>query len=480
MTLDDLIARTKDAIAAKLAERKVQSDIIDEVRQACEPDERNLTTDEDAKVRAADTVRVQIDAQVDQLRATLANYESEKTRDEAASALAREFTPAAERSDRAHVVNEERTYTAEKSRRGEASFFSDSYRAEIGSDFSARDRLARHMTEVKVEGEMSARASNTTSYAGLIVPQYLVDQAALIARAGRPFANTLLGLELPDQGMSFHIPKGTTGASAAIQATENSSVSSTDEVLSDVVVPVATIAGQQDISRQSLERGTPGIDSLVYMDLAGAYAVALDAQVISGTGSSGQMLGVLNTAGINQATAFGAAATAATFYSKVAGQKSAIKTTRFMAPTGIAMAPRRWEWLESLLDTANRPLVVPNANGPMNAFAAFDSVVDTQSQASDGGFQGLPVLSDANIPLSVGTGPEDQVIVYRREDLLLWEDGDGMPKQLRFEQTLGNQLTIKLVVYGYAAFTAGRYPTSVGVVGGNAGTIGFGLIAPVF
>ena len=68
----------------------------------------------------------------------------------------------------------------------------------------------------------------------------------------------------------------------------------------------------------------------------------------------------------------------------------------------------------------------------------------------------------------------------RREDLLLWEDGDGMPRELRFEQTLGNQLTTKLVVYGYAAFTAGRYPTAVGVVGGNAGTAGFGLVAPTF
>jgi hypothetical protein len=45
---------------------------------------------------------------------------------------------------------------------------------------------------------------------------------------------------------------------------------------------------------------------------------------------------------------------------------------------------------------------------------------------------------------------------------------------------LGNQLTVKLVAYGYIAFTAGRYPTAVGVVGGNAGTAGFGLAAPQF
>jgi hypothetical protein len=62
---------------------------------------------------------------------------------------------------------------------------------------------------------------------------------------------------------------------------------------------------------------------------------------------------------------------------------------------------------------------------------------------------------------------------------LLWEDGDGMPKQLRFEQTLGNQLTVKLVVYGYAAFTAGRYPGAFGKTGGLDVT-GGGQIAPAF
>ncbi|MFZ8528442.1 hypothetical protein ACO1NJ_14055, partial [Staphylococcus aureus] len=84
-----------------------------------------------------------------------------------------------------------------------------------------------------------------------------------------------------------------------------------------------------------------------------------------------------------------------------------------------------------------------------------------------------------NLPTSVGTGPEDQVIVARLEDLLLWEENGGVPRELRFEQTLGNQLTVKLVAYGYAAFTAGRYPLATALIGGNAGA-GNGLIAPTF
>jgi HK97 family phage major capsid protein len=103
-------------------------------------------------------------------------------------------------------------------------------------------------------------------------------------------------LPLPDQGMTLIIPRGTTGAAVASQATENSALQNTDEVWGNLTVPVATIGGQQDVSRQSLERGTPGIDQLVYMDLAGAYHAELDRQVIAGSGASGQMLGMLNTA----------------------------------------------------------------------------------------------------------------------------------------------------------------------------------------
>ena len=69
--------------------------------------------------------------------------------------------------------------------------------------------------------------------------------------------------------------------------------------------------------------------------------------------------------------------------------------------------------------------------------------------------------------------------VVNTDHQLLWENGGGMPTQLRFDQTLGNQLTVKLVAYGYFAFTAGRYPTATSLIGGNSAG-GFGQIAPVF
>jgi HK97 family phage major capsid protein len=388
----------------------------------------------------------------------------------------------------ATVTREERTYTAEKNRRGQASFFADAYRSQISGDANAHQRLARHARELEVEGEgVEQRATTTTSYAGLVVPQYLVDMFAPVLRNGRPLANRVNRLPLPAQGMTLDVPRGTTGAAAASQATQNSALQSTDQVWADLVIPVVTVGGQQDVSRQSLERGTPGMDTIIGLDLARAYNAEIDRQVATGSGASGQMLGVLNTSGIYQATAYTAAVTPATFYSKTAGAVAAIAGAGTeVTPDCWFMAPRRWYWLTSQLDSQGRPLAVPNPNGAMNAMAVntnpggYSADHDSDPAVPVGWYHGLPVFLDANLPLSVGTGPEDQALCMDSTKAYLWEDNGGTPRQLKFEQTLGQNLTIKLVLFNYAAFTAARYPVAFGAVGGNAGTAGFGQIAPTF
>lgn len=483
MNWEQLMKAKRAAIAAKLAERKTHADAITAVQEACTADEgRAPTADEATVVRSARAGRDAVDAELDALRNELNELEAERAADDAAAALSRQISDGAGApayDGVARVGAEERTYTEKKSYAAERSFFQDLYASEVRGDFGARDRLIRHSNEVLVEREMSERALATGGLAGLVPPQYLVDKYALLARAGRPTANIVPSEPIPSVGMSFLIPRGTTGASAGVQASENSALSTTDEVWSNVTVNVASVGGYAPVSRQSLERGTPGVDTIIFKDLVGAYGVAVDQQVLSGTGSSGQTLGILATSSINQATAFGAAATAATFYSKVAGQINAVETSRYRAPNVIIMHPRRWNWLLLQVDTAGRPLVVPNQNGPFNAFGVAKEPLDTPLATPVGMFLGLPVITDASIPTSVGTGPEDQVIVAYLDDMILYEDSSS-PTTVAFEQTAATTLTVTLVAYGYVAFTAGRYPSAVGVVGGNAGGAGFGLVAPTF
>lgn len=377
----------------------------------------------------------------------------------------------------------DQTYSRNTAREG-VSFFRDMLASQAGGYIpqDVQARLQRHEGEIReivLNGDLSERAISTGSVGGLVPPQYLTEQYAEVTRAGRPAANLVTRLPLPQTGMSVVVPKGTTGASVAVQATQNTNVSNTDAAFVDITAPVVTIAGQHDVSRQSLDRGE-NIDQIIFADMAGAYAVALNAQVLSGTGSNGQALGILNTAGSTQMSAFTAALTMRDLYKKIAGAINAVQTGRTLPPEAILMHPRRWAWLTAQFDGQERPLVVPKTQGAFNAAAVAEGLVSIREAMAIGHTQGLPVINDMGLPSSVGAGPEDVAIVARFSDHLLWEDNGGVPTQMRFEQAAPGSLTIKLVAYGYMAFTAARFPQSTALIGGNASAAGNGMVAPTF
>jgi HK97 family phage major capsid protein len=484
---DEIIRAQADKIVVKRAEKKTHDDVIENVRAACLAEARDPSDAEAARVSVARAASTMLSAEIEVLEATRSDLEVERAKDDAVDKLAREKNaPAYDQVGR--VQSEPRTYTQRASLKGEARFFQDAWNAQRGN-FEARERIERHGREVSIEGEMTSRALATGGIAGLTVPQYLIELAAPIIRAGRPLANVLNRHQIPDEGMSLIIPRGTTGASAAIQATENSAVSSTDEVWSNLTVPVATIAGQQQVSRQSLERGE-GVDEIIFMDLARAHGAQVDNMVINGSGSSGQPLGILNTVGIGAATAFAAAPSAANVSLKIAGAIYNVTSTGAgIFPKVLVMHPRRWGYLTGLVDSSNRPIVTAQQLGPWNAASLITAPGgyggDPNQDLNGATFvgihnSGLPVITDLNIPSTVGTNSEDVVLALDTHELHLWEDGDGLPRQLSFEQTSGNNLTTTLVVYSYIAFTAGRYPGASAKVGGLDTVAGQGLVAPSF
>jgi len=482
LTIQKLIENKDKARGAKFEE---YNDLTDELKNLRAAD--SYTDEQRARLEEIKVRKGTISGELESIDADIAELKRELEDDEKLERmqLKSERSGAdlpAGSDDRVRVGQEPRTYTRETGAKG-LSFFRDAFGYSQG-DLDARERLERHAREVKVEGEMSARAVASGTFGGLIVPQYLIEMAALKLRAGRGVANIVSRHQLPAQGMNLVIPRGTTGSSTDVQASENSGVSATDEVWQDLTVPVRTIAGQADVSRQALERGD-GVDELMYLDLTRSYAASLGSQLIGGTGAAGQVLGILNTGGIGAATAFGAAVTVTSLNSKIAGAEAAIWSGGIgLAPDVLVVHPRRWGWLIGQVDTTGRPIVVANTNGPQNAFGVGgfggDALADAPVQFVGIHSSGVPVMVDLNIGTANGANNEDVILALDSDELHLWEDGDGMPKQLRFEQTAGGSLTTKLVVYNYVAFTAGRYPQAVSKVGGLDTVAGQGLIAPVF
>jgi hypothetical protein len=69
-------------------------------------------------------------------------------------------------------------------------------------------------------------------------------------------------------------------------------------------------------------------------------------------------------------------------------------------------------------------------------------------------------------PTTLGAGTEDAIIVANSTEVILWEQ-PGSPVFLRFDDVGSGTLTIRLVVFGYSAFTAGRQPTATAKVIGT-------------
>ncbi len=455
-----LLEQIRSLLAENLSQRAAAQTDLEAILEAVSSESRNdLTSDEQeafdgqlAAIRTLDTDRAALDARVSELE----EIESRAT-------AAKEAALSIPQMPVANVTREELTY----SKRSENSFLSDVFAAKYGSDFDAQQRLARHSNEMRSAYGAETRDVGSSAFAGLVVPQYLTDEYAALSRAGRPFADRVRKATLPASGMTVNISRITTGSAVAAQATENASVQETNMDDTLLTVNVNTIAGMQDVSRQAIDRGT-GVDSVVIGDLIGAYHAELDRQCINGSGSSGEHLGVLGVSGINAVTYTDASPTVAESYAKIADAIQQVNAARFLPADVIVMAPRRWGWFTAALDSSNRPLVVPTA--ALNPVA----IGEAAAYNSVGMLQGLPVVTDGNVPTNLGAGTnEDRIIATRASDAVLWEEA-GAPLRLRLDEVLGHQLSVRFVVYGYSAFTAGRYPASSSVISGT------GLVTPTF
>lgn len=293
-----------------------------------------------------------------------------------------------------------------------------------------------------------------------------------LARAGRPYANLCPTEMLPPGTDSINIPKVATGTSTAIQTADNATISETDLTDTSVQANVKTIAGQQPLSIQLLDQSPLSFDDIIFRDLFADYATKLDLQVISGSNSGNQVKGVRSASGIETVAATSAGtelAKAKVVYAKIADAIQRVHTLRFMAPEVIVMHPRRWANFLAVFASDDRPLIVQAGAGADNNIAIPGGVV---SQQVVGSMHGLPVVTDPNMPTTLGAGTnEDVVHVLRASDLLLFEGGI---RARTLDQTLAENLTVLLQIYGYLAFTAERYPKSVVEIGGTA------LTAPTF
>jgi hypothetical protein len=464
----DLIATIEvelEACQKRAAKTLKERELI--ITQAQQEGRSNLREDEDERI---EQLREQHDMEKESekgIRAKLATAIEVKAESDENEKAAREVKATGARRPSydgvARVGTEERTYRPDTDPYG--TVFSMDVLRQVTGDIQAQERLSRHMAEERVErSQYLTRAVGTAAFTGLTVPQYLTDLYAPSVAALRPFADVCTHHPLPQDGMSVNISRITTAPAVALQASQNAAVQETNAADTLLTIPVQTAAGQQTISRQAVDRGT-GIDDVVLQDLFRQYATKVDSTLV--TQASTGLSAIATSNAYTDATPTGAE-----LYPKILGAQAAAEAALLAqaTPDLAVMHSRRWYWLSSqmsstwpLINSTGIPTQAAGVNFNKGYGDSFRGVLPN----------GLNVVVDNNVGTLLGAGTEDEIYVTASAECHLWEDANA-PMYIRAEQPAAANLGVLLVVYGYFAYTFGRYANSVQKVNGT------GMIAPTF
>ena len=353
----------------------------------------------------------------------------------------------------AHVISEPMTY----SERGERSFVRDLINAQTRNDQGAWSSLHRHMDEVRVE----QRDISRTDGAGgeFVPPLWLVNDYSKTLRPGRVTADLLNKQALPAGTDSINIPRITTGTDVAMQTADNAATTTQDMVTTSVSAPVRTISGYENVSIQLVEQSplAGGLDRMIFTDLIAAYDYKLNAQVINGVGTAGELTGLLSSAGTSVTYTSGTP-TAAGFQTAFAQAFSQVAKARFEGASAVVLHPSIWYGLVGLSDSNGRPVVVPSANGPFNAVGVNGA--PGAAQGPVGTILGVACYLDAAIPTVSSAKP---ALVAKFDDAILMESG---VRTRVLPDVLSNTLTVRFQLYAYAAI-ANRYPAGFATIAGT-------------
>lgn len=390
------------------------------------------------------------------------------------------------------------------------SYFGDLYNARFNFNRDANARLEKGHKEALADAEKRgivyrdaegrAMGSGSTAGGSFLPPLYFGDLYAEFKRARRVTSRLVDNRPLAAKGNTITIPRlkaassgdTTTATLTSAQTADNASVANQDATTDVITVPVCTVAGYTDLSRQIIERSEPGLDEIILTDLLKDYNKKVNLYVVNGSGSAGQPKGFLQDGNINSITFTSGSPTVGLLYPKLLDAVRQIEENVFQPTVAYVMTARRWAWFLAALDSSGRPLAVPNMNGPYNAMGVDNPAGGIFGDNTGNGYQsgaqdragipvrpagwvvGVPVYVDETLPKTNGAGTnEDIILTGAFEESILWEDAAG-PRDFQFEGVLSSTAGIRVQVFGYMAFTSERYSKA------NSKITGTGLVAPTF
>ena len=273
------------------------------------------------------------------------------------------------------------------------------------------------------EARMIVKATNDTSTnTGLTLAPHM-NEFVTTSIDGRPAVDAVSRGVLPNEGMSFTIPKLSTAPTVDGDSTEGEALGGTEMASDYITVSVKKAAGLQTISWELLDRSSPAFYDELIKELNYAYAKATDRAVVAKLIADG-----------TQATA--TAADIAGFKSYIGKETPAAYAAAGKFAKNIIANTAWWEKIISAEDTTNRPLFT--AAQPSNAPG------NVGVQSLTGTVMGQNLFVDPH--MSITTLIDDSAFLVVPEAVTFYE----APKTQVQVQALANG-RLQVAVYGYYA-----------------------------
>jgi hypothetical protein len=310
--------------------------------------------------------------------------------------------------------------------------------------------LLRMQAHDRSFGDVARRSVGTAGLGSLIPEQPEPPAAWGVPVSRRPFVDAFLraggGMPLPPTGMVVSVPSSlTAGVAAVSQTAENFTPTESTPVYLNRSSTLVTIVAEVAVSRQAFERGS-NLDDHLTIQCRAALDSELERQVFAGTGTNGELTGL-----IASASYVSLSATFAHNIVRASMQASRLTAEAAKVPAQVvAMHPRRWQHISADV---------------LNSSTSWDSVAWDPP-----GLGSTPVVQSAAIPTTLGAATNEDRILSLIPGVSAYLALDA-PRVTVFPEPHAGVGTVRLVASQYAALVT-RSPTVVQCVSGA------GLVAP--
>lgn len=217
-------------------------------------------------------------------------------------------------------------------------------------DADASARMEKHARYIEAHREDYALDTADTTDAAGLVPDYLSSTIIGLIDDFRPSVNAFGRIDPGPYGMSVVLPKVTVKPTVDVQASELAEAESTAMDVATASFDLDTYAGAGRVSVQLIERSQPSYVDRLLAELAGVYAEDTNTDFIAA---------LIAGVGTNTAVLADFSADAGATYAAVLAGVGVVAADIKRPADRLIMSTNKWVELMSLVDSEDRPLILP-------------------------------------------------------------------------------------------------------------------------